>query len=279
MKFFIFLVCNIILYSCSKDDLPKFNQINSLRIIALTTPTPEVNPGDGVTITPFVSDVNEVGSLSDTAYGCVDLGIAYGVLPNCDNNPTKTVIHLNRTLILPSLIPDNRTGNADTFSFAVPNSLIIFNGKTSRDQFNGVNYLVEYILTNSMGQQIKSFKRIVVSTKTPKNSNPVITDIFSNGVSMTTLPISIKTNLTTDLSSGSVENYQSQDSNNVTQTASEVVSITWFITDGETKFFRSEIGQSNEYTGPATAPTGRSAYVFAVARDNRGGATVLQKKF
>ena len=278
MKLFILIVCNIILQSCSKDELPKFNQLGTLRIIALTTPTPEVNPGVGVTITPFVSDINETGALKDTVQTCIDLGISYGVLPTCEGNPTKFVLHTDRTLAVPTLL-DNRTGEANSFLITIPGSAIIFNSKSAQDQFNGVNYLVEYILTNTAGKQIKSFKRIVVSTKSPKNSNPAITDFFSDGVTMTTLPISTKSNLTSDLTSASIENYQSQDSNNLITINNESVSVTWFITDGETKYFRSEISQSNEYTGPTTAPTGRSAYIFAVARDNRGGATVILKKF
>jgi hypothetical protein len=278
MKLCILFVCNIILFSCSKDELPKFNELNSIRVLALTTPTPEVNPGDIVTVTPVISDITEGGGLKDTAQTCIDIGVAYGVTPTCEGNPTKSIIHQNRTLTLPS-IADHWTGNADTFSVTVPSALIIFNSRSTQEQFNGVNYLVEYILTNSSGIQIRSFKRIVVSTKTVKNSNPVITDIFSNGVTMTTLPVGSVVKLSSDLSAVSTENYDVQDSKNTVSQTTELLTVTWFITDGSTKYFRSEISESNEYTAPVTAPVGRSAYIIAVARDNRGGATVVRKKF
>lgn len=278
-NFLIFSLCNIILFSCGKDDLPQFNQVNSLRVIAMTTPTPEVNPGDVVTITPVVSDVTEATALKDTVSVCVDLGVAYGVTPTCEGNPTKVAVHADRTLAAPGA-GANWTGNADTFNVIVPNSLVIFTGRTAQEQFNGVNYLVEYILKNSAGIEIRSFRRIVVSTKSPKNTNPVVTDIFSNGVSLVgPLPFGSIVQLSSDLSSGSAENYQLQDFNGVTSSQVELISTTWMITDGETKYFRSDVGQSNEYTLPAAAPAGRSVHIFAVARDNRGGVTVVKKQF
>lgn len=267
------------LFSCGKDDLPQFNQVNSLRMIAMTTPTPEVNPGDVVTITPVVSDVKEATALKDTVSVCVDLGVAYGVTPTCEGNSTKVAVHVDRTLAAPGA-GANWTGNADTFNFTVPSSLVMFTGRTAQEQFNGVNYLVEYILKNSSGTEIRSFRRIVVSTKTPKNTNPVVTDIFSNGVSLVgPLPFGSIVQLSSDLSAGSAESYQLQDFNGVASSQTELISTTWMITDGETKYFRSDVGQSNEYTLPATAPAGRSVHIFAIARDNRGGVTVVRKQF
>jgi len=274
----IYFLCNIIFLSCSPNILPKFNQINTLRVIALTTPTPEVSAGDTVTVTPVISDINSVTALTYTAQVCIDLGIAYGLMPTCEGNPTRQVIHTNQILTLPGIV-DQWTGNADTFTFVIPSWAAMFSGKSAQDQFNGVNYLVEYILVNSNGQTVKSFRRIIVSNKTPKNINPNITDFFSNGVSMITLPVGYKVNLTSDLSASSIEAYQIKDLNNLITTDNETLSVTWMITDGETKYFRSGLGQANEYTGPMATPTGRSAYIFALARDNRGGVTVVRKKF
>lgn len=267
------------LFSCGKDDLPQFNQVNSLRVIAMTTPTPEVNPNDVVTITPVVSDVTEATALKDTVNVCVDLGVAYGVTPTCDGNPTNISLHVDRTLgTLNAGV--NWTGNADTFNVTIPGVPVIFAGRSAQEQFNGVNYLIEYKLKNSAGNEIRSFRRIVVSTKTPKNTNPVVTDIFSNGVSLIApLPFGSIVQLSSDLSAGSAENYQLQDFNGVTSSQTELISTTWMITDGETKYFRSDVGQSNEYTLPATAPAGRSVHIFAIARDNRGGVTVVRKQF
>ncbi len=275
---FLILMCNIILFSCTKNELPKFNQLNSLRVIALTTPTPEVSAGDVVTITPVVSDVNATQDLTYTAQSCVDLGVSYGVTPTCEGNPTKTVIQFNKSSATPDST-NNRTGDAEAFIVSIPTALTIFYGRSAQEQFNGVNYLVEYILSNPNGEVLKSFRRIVVSTKSPKNTNPVITDIFSDGVTMTTLPYGTKSNLTSDLSTTSAETYQVQDFNGVQTLASEILSVTWMITDGETKYFRSDVGASNVYTGPEAAPVGRSSYIFAVARDNRGGVSIVRKKF
>lgn len=264
--------------ACTKSELPKFNLLNSLRVIALTTPTPEVAAGDLVTITPVISDINSAVGLTDSAYVCLDLGVAYGAQPTCQGNLTKITIHENRVLTLPGL-GSSWTGDADTFNLTIPLNTVIFAGRSAQEQFNGVNYLVEYILKNTNGQEIRSFRRIIVSTKSPKNLNPVITDIFSDGVTMTTLPLGSKVNLTSDLSMTSAESYQVQDFNNVITSTNENISVTWMITDGETKYFRSEVGTVNVYTGPDAAPVGRSAYIFAVARDNRAGVTVLKRQF
>lgn len=276
-RMFLFIL-TLALFSCSNDELPEFNKIEKLRLIALTTATPEVSPGDSVTITPVVSDLG-TSSLKDTVRLCVDLGIAYGVAPNCDNNPTTTDLHTLRNLILPG-IGDNWTGSADSFTFNVPIDTVIFANQTDAQKYNGVNYLVEYTLENSSGEKIQSFKRIVVSesAKTTKNLNPVVSDIFSEGVSMTTLPVGQKVNLSTNVSSASAEAYQLKNSTGILTDRTEVITVTWMITDGKTQYYRSEIGQVNQYTAPDASPTGRSAYVFAVVRDDRGGVTVVRKK-
>ena len=277
--FFIFFICNIILVGCSDDKLPQFNQLNKIRVIALTTPTPEVNPGDTVTITPVVSDITAT-TLKDSVRVCIDLGVSYGVTPNCDNNLSTLSVHSQRSLTLPGLA-ESWTGAADTFTVTVPSEPVIFAHRSEVEKYNGVNYLVEYTLENSSGEKLQAFKRIVVSStlKTDKNTNPVATDIFANGVSMTTLPLAQKINLATDVNSGTAQSYQLKNSAGLLVNQTELITVTWMITDGETKYFRSEIGQDNEYTTPEASPSGRSAYVFAVVRDDRGGVTVVKKKF
>lgn len=265
---------------CGKNDLPEFNQLSKIRVLALSTATPEVNPGASVTLTPVISDINASAPLNDSVAACVDIGIAYGVLPNCDNNPTKTVIHANRNLTLPGQT-QSWTGSADSFSVNVPTAAVIFKDRSQIDQYNGINYLIEYTLKNVQGEEVKSFRRIVVSdpAKTAKNQNPSINDIFANGQSLITLNLGAVLQLSTDLTSNSMESYSIQLSDGSFVTKSEYLSVTWLITDGETKHMRSDLNETNQYTAPQAMPVGRSIYLLAIARDNRGGVSVVKKKF
>lgn len=278
--FAILVILTLTLIGCGKNDLPKFNQLSKIRVIALTTPTPEVNPGATVTITPVISDITTTTALIDSVSACIDMGVAYGVLPTCDNNPSKTVIHANRAMTLPGQA-ESWTGNADSFSVTVPAAGIIFYGRSTIDQYNGINYLIEYTLQNAQGELVKSFRRIVVSdpAKTTKNQNPVMTDIFSNGLAMIALNLGGVVQLSTDLAGSSAESYSRQLEDGSILAKTEYLSVTWMMTDGEAKRMRTEVGANNEYTAPASMPSGRAVYILAVARDNRGGVSVVKKKF
>lgn len=280
---FLFAVFSLLfVFGCGKNDLPQFNQLSKIRVMALTTPTPEVNPGTTVTITPVISDITATATdtLTDSVAACIDIGVAYGVLPTCDNNPSKVVIHANRTLALPGQT-ESWTGSADSFSVTVPATGIIFYNRSAMDQYNGINYLIEYTLRSSQGSEVKSFRRIVVSdtAKANKNQNPPMTDIFSDGLAMISLNLGGAMQLSTDLSAGSAEAYSLQLSDGSMLGKSEYLSITWFMTDGETKRMRTDVGVTNAYTAPSSMPSGRSVYILAVARDNRGGVSVVKKKF
>lgn len=279
MKLFNLLFIGFLFFSCSKDDLPDFNKIEGTRVLGLVADKPEANPGDTIQITPLISDLNATSGLQDTVQTCIDLGIAFGAPPTCEGNPTKTIIHDHRALTLPGAL-ENWTGATDTFSVITPSDAIIFNQKSEAEKYNGVNFLVEYILYGSSGQVVKSIKRIVVTdlTKTNKNQNPVLSDVFANGISMTTLPLSQKVTLSNDLSASSAEVYSLKDNQGQIKNYTEELTTTWFITDGETKYYRSLLGVSNEYTGPESAPVGRSAYVLALAHDNRGGLVFVKRK-
>jgi hypothetical protein len=278
-KKIFFMILSFAFFGCSKSNLPDFNKLDSLRLIAFQTATPEVNPGATVTLTPVVSDVNATG-LSYSASSCIDPGVSFGADPTCAGNPTQVVIATNLALTLPGAA-ESWTGAANSFSVTVPIQPIIFANHNSVEQYNGVSYLIDYTLTNNSGQSVHSIKRIVVSdpTKVTKNQNPVVTNIFADGVAMTTLPLSTEVTLTTDLTMASAESYSAQNINGELVTANETLTTTWLITDGKTKYFRSTNSDSNKYTTADSAPTARSSYLIAVVRDGRGGLSFVKKKF
>ncbi len=276
----IFLLPLIIFnFSCSESGLPDFNKINSPRVLAIIADKPEANPGDTITITPVISDLTAVTGVQDSIQVCIDLGISYGVSPSCEGNPTKVVVQNHRVLTLPG-VGENWTGAADSASFSVPLDAVIFNRRSNQDKYNGVNYIVEYKLHSPSGRNITAIKRIVITeaTKISKNLNPIFTDIFSNNTSMVHLPVGSVVALTNDLTNASAENYSLMDAKGNFKNYTEKLMVTWFITDGKTKYYRSSVAVSNQYTGPESAPTGRSAYILAVAHDDRGGVVVVKRK-
>jgi len=280
---FHFFSINILFFfllsGCGKDNLPEFNHLEGLRVLAFKLSAPEVSPGDTVTVTPIISDIRAT-SLTYTARVCLDPGVSYGATPSCVGNVSAVTLADQQTLTLPGA-NENWTGLADSLTVQIPASAVIFEGRSSIEQFNGVSYLLEYILSNDLGETVRSIKRIVVSdsAKTSKNSNPITADILANGVSMTSLSWSSPVNLTTDLSLTSAETYSSKNSSGELGTAVEQLVTTWFVTDGETKYYRSEGLEADEYTAPSAAPVGRSVYILAITHDDRGGVSLVKKKF
>ena len=163
----------------------------------------------------------------------------------------------------------------------MPIDAVIFSGRSAQEIFNGVSYLVQYTLTNNLGKSVSAVKRIIVSesAKTSKNANPVTSDIFANGVTMTSLSLSAVLKLSTDLNLTSAENYIFKNTKLEPAYLSEKLTTTWFVTDGETKFYRSSGVDTNEFTGPEQTPIGRSFYLLAITRDDRGGLSFVKKKF
>lgn len=278
-KIILVLLLATTIFSCSKDDLPDFNKVEGPRVLAIIADKPEANPGDTITITPVISDLNATTGVQDSIQVCIDLGISYGASPSCEGNPTKVVVQNHRSLTLPG-VADNWTGAADTASFSIPLDAVIFYQRSDQDKYNGVDYIVEYTLHSPSGLNETAIKRIAVteSTKVAKNQNPTFTDIFANNVSMVNLPVGTKVNLTNNLTNASAENYLIKDAQGNLKSYTEELTVTWFITDGETKYYRSVVGGSNEYTGPGSSPVGRSAYIMAVARDDRGGVIFVKRK-
>lgn len=277
--FYFFCLTTVFLSGCGKDNLPEFNHLEGLRVLAFKMSAPEVSPGDTVTVTPIISDISAT-SLTYTARVCVDPGVSFGATPSCVGNASSVTLADQQSLTLPG-VNESWTGLADSLTVQVPASNVIFAGRSLVEQFNGVGYLLEYILSNDRGETVRSIKRIIVSesSKTSKNLNPNTTDIFANGVSMTALSWSSPVNLNTDLALTSAETYTIKNSSGELVTAVEQLVTTWFVTDGETKYYRSEGFDADEYIAPSAAPVGRSVYILAITHDDRGGVSLVKKKF
>ncbi|MFN7263025.1 MAG: hypothetical protein ACK5RO_04570 [Pseudobdellovibrionaceae bacterium] len=278
--FFIGLI-SLFITACGEDNLPEYIQLGGLRVLALEVNAggfSEVAAGSTVTVVPFISAIDFAGTISYSAQACLDPGLGFGAEPSCVGVPGAVTLASGAALALPGVAND-WTGAADSFNVNIPSSGVIFAGKSAQDQYNGVSYLVTYELQDSSGRQVKSFRRIIVSTKSPKNQNPSSVTVLANGSAFISYPLSTSVDLSISISGVGAENFSEQLSDGSFRSRTEEITTTWFISDGEMKFFRTLGGDVNQFTGPASLPTGRKAYVIAVTRDGRGGVVVTQQAF
>lgn len=273
----VLIIASLLLMSCSSEELPKYEQLTGLRVLAMTADQPEAAPGATVIITPHVSDMAETTGLSFQAVACIDPGVAYGADPSCEGN--ASTVSLASGSISTLTAAKSFTGAADQLTVSIPLEAVIFANRSAQQKHNGVAYLIDYRLSNSRGGTVKAIRRILVSSRALKNSNPTLIDIVSNGLSLSSLPVGSTTNLSPDTTGSAAETFDVMLENGTLRSEQEELLTTWFITDGEVAAPRTLGTKSVEYDGPSTAPTGRDAYIFAVMRDGRGGATVIRKCF
>ena len=280
MKFYLRLL-NILLFmaltsACSENNLPVYVKLEGLRVLALVSDKPEVNPGGSFTITPYVSDVLGSGrALTYTAEACLDPGVSYGATPTCLGSATRVVIATNQAVT--GLGSPNYTGATNSIGpITTPSSAIAFAARTTVDQFNGVTYLVTYDVTSSDGKSVSAYKRILISNKTSLNANPTLSDLLANDASLSSLPAG-QVALKASFPSASRETYSVMESSGSLTSQMESLVTTWFYTDGETKFFRTTNTDTTTYTPPGERPSGRNVLIIGVLRDERGGAAVTVK--
>ncbi len=250
MKPILYLLLATALTACMDDTLPKYNQLESLRVLALIASAPEVDAGGSTTITPILSDTHETTSLSFEATGCISVTSAES---SCTGNPTATSIQTGTLNSGDMTAAKGFTGAATAITVNIPASAVIFNQRSAQDQFNGITYLVTYLVRNTRGESVQSYRRIVVSTRAAaeKNQNPVLNDILINGAALTTtLPASSPTSLTPSFGAITAESYRVLTDSGDYRTDSEEIVTSWFSTDGQLKYYRSLSADVNVFKPP-----------------------------
>jgi hypothetical protein len=262
--------------NCGKDDLPKYQDLGDLRILTVVLDKPEVNPGDTVTFTPVLSDLNGNGRVINYAVqACIDPGLAFGADPVCAN-PDPTSIQTG-TVTIPAGASQTYTGPVAPFSLTMPDETTMFAGRSAMEQYNGVVYLVQYNISVPNGPAINSFLRVFVSTpaKTQKNQNPTITSVDFNDTpvpALITMPASAS-NVRVVSPASSSETYQVMQFDGSLLTLTELMLNTFFVSDGTLDFSRT-IGTAEDlWTPPGSKPSSRGMVIFVVTRDGRGGAS------
>ena len=277
MKYFFFLML-ILLASCGDDNFNKVELLKGFRILSVVMTTPatdsEVQAGDSVTLQLYVSDTEGAGrSHNGTTISCIDPGISFGAKVNCDHDPLATPSPFVLNTASGDLSANLFTGlAADTVNVTVPAT--IFLGRSAREQFNGVSYIVIFNFTVD-GKSVSAFKRIVATNRGSFNTNPTGSLVLLNGIDIATSPVPNK-NDKLRLTSSSQETFDYVTLDGNTETRTEEFAVAWFVTQGKFDTSKSNVNETVKYLGDTpTAPS----LVVTIVRDERGGVEIIREFF
>jgi hypothetical protein len=275
-RFILALIVAVVMSQCGNtNDLPKYQALGDLRILTIVASAPEANPGDSVTFTPVLSDLNGHGrTINYSVQACLDPGVGNGADPTC-LNPDPASIQTG-TVTVPAGASQTYTGPVTPFTLTMPDAGIIFANRSIVDQYNGVIYLVQYNISIPNGPAISSFLRVFVSiaSKSQKNQNPSIASLDLNDSPVPgSIPMPTSAgNFRVVSPASSSETYQVMQLDGSFLTRTEEMLNTWFVSDGEFDFSRTTGSAENLWSPPGSKPAGRGVVVLVVTRDGRGGA-------
>jgi len=259
----------------NEDNMPKYQALGGLRLLTIVVSAPEANPGDTVTFTPVLSDLNGQGrTINYAIQACVDPGVGIGAEPTC-TTPDPASIQTG-TVAIPAGASQTYTGPVTPFSLTMPDADTLFAGRSAADQYNGVIYLVQYNISVPNGPAINSFMRVFVSTteKPEKNQNPTITSVDLNDSPLPdTIPMPASaSNFRVISPASSSETYQVMQYDGSFLTRAEELLNTWFVSDGEFDYSRTIGSAENLWSPPESIPPYRGMVILVVTRDGRGGS-------
>lgn len=260
----------LFLFSCDDDPI-RFFSLGDFRILALQADMPEIDGTSStpiaVQITPFISDVDAAGrTVSAKIHACPDPGIALGNDPVCDisSSATQTIAYAS---VSTSTLGSRYTGALPAFTVNVPPGLLT--GQTSTNKYNGVSYLVTIEFTAG-GESFSAYKRITVSERSTKNSNPKIKNVLLDGLTSTSLKN--KDKLSISIQPGfAQEDYEFKNDNGGIDTLTEEYRVSWFSYKGTTSLTRTFLDETTEFEldKGETNP-----FVVAILRDDRDGIDI-----
>ncbi len=269
-------------FGCSEGKLAKYSELRGLRVLGLVANPPEVAAGGSATITPILSDLTEGVGLSFVAKACLDPGISYGGEPSCAGQGSEVSLAAG-TMSTGDMTPGRAfTGEGTSFAVTAPGAEVIFAQRSAREQWNGIAYLVTYEVTNSLGDTVKAFKRLIVSTRdvAQRNNNPVLSDVFADGaVFVSALAFGTTLTLTPSLGTPGAESYQAMQADGSLTLRTEELVTTWLSSHGTLKYSRTLSNEATFWETPAAQSSGADVYLLALTRDGRGGLSYRKKCF
>ncbi len=260
MKYiFLILLC----FSCSDDKFRKVDKLETFRILGAYTATPEVAPNTAFSVRLLVSDVNgSAPTITGTYTACIDPGISLGAPVSCDHDPSS--VSAAHTITFATLTPSTnlRTGlNAASVNLTVPATILT--GRSTREQHNGVAYIVIFRFTYD-GREEVSFKRIIATSRATLNQNPTGSTIYSNGSAISTAPSEGEELIAT---TSAPETFDVINVDGSYETKTENFQVAWYSTVGSFDKPKSGVDEGVEYQGKFVRPS----LILAIIRDERGG--------
>ena len=263
MKHLSFLILLTLITACGDDRLPKIETLEGFRIIGIEASSPEVAPGGSSTLRLYVSDPQGGGRVINGSYiACVDPGISLGAAVDCSKVPGA--VSGSYSVDTNPLSATLYTGFSGSMTASIPASILT--GRSARDQFNGVGYIVIFTFTVD-GKTVRSFKRVLATNRGSLNSNPTSPTILLNGAALSTVP---REGDRVSVSGLSPETYQFQNVDGTTETRTENLEVAWFMSTGEVNRPKAQAQDSAEFT---EAP-GPNFLILSAIRDGRGGFSV-----
>ena len=259
----------LLLIACGDSDMKKVEELEGFRILGVITQTPEVVPGALVSDLQIIfSDPKGQGRvIPGTATGCVDPGVSFGAEVSCDKDPTKVTQAISINTGTADATNGFFTGVTPAFgSFTVPGN--IFFGRSERDKFNGIAYLIIFEFTVD-GKKVSTVKRIVATNRGTFNSNSTGSSMLLNGAPIASSPAKGDR---LSVSNISTETYDYENVDGSLETRTEKLQVAWYLSKGEIDKPKSFIAEDVKYLDPKVTGT----YLqLAVIRDDRGGIEFL----
>lgn len=268
MKFLNLLFLLVLASSCGDDDFKKYAALSEFRVLGIVSDTPEVDDNNAtVALTPIVSDVKEEGrEVSIKVEGCLDPGIATGEEITCTGADHYQLVSETTADLNALLGATLYTGAIGAINVTIPENILA--GRSIFEQYNGIDYLVLFTFSVD-NEKIITFKRIRVSSRPVKNTNPTI-----NTISNLTM---VSTEQTLSVTLGdSPEEFNFYNLTGEIEKGEEVYYLSWFTSNGEIENSQVYAIESTKLNLSSTLPD--EAVIVVMLRDGRGGSSIVVQK-
>ncbi|MFY7994315.1 MAG: hypothetical protein ACOVP4_13540 [Bacteriovoracaceae bacterium] len=262
-KLILFLFSLLFLSSCGDDTFKKIDLLTEFRVLAIVADDSELAPGASTNVYPLIADISGGNrTIQGEVITCIDPGVSRGAPVSCDHDPSATAINYDIDTSTLAQGAQN-TGLAQAQNITVPAA--IFTGRSDREKFNGVSYLVLFTFDVD-GKKVKAFRRINATNRAQRNANPATPTINLDGTPiLNRVPAK---GSTLSATSSAPESYQFITIDGVTESRTENLEVAWYLSEGEINKPKSEANEAVEYKGDA--PT-KPLLLMAIVRDERGG--------
>ena len=182
---YLFFIIILLFTGCADDNFKKYSNLKDFRVLAIKADFPEVNDDNSaVSMTVLVSDISQEGRVVDLVVeACLDPGVSSGEEISCAGAEKYQLVTTMSINMATEFSGSVFTGVVSPIVVNIPGNIL--SDRNELERFNGINYLVLFKFSHNGNKLLDSFKRIKVSTRLAKNSNPEIGDIgdieFSQG--------------------------------------------------------------------------------------------------